>query len=217
MEETDRSDRDERIADEHSVKIGGGRDFDESCRPHDEDRQRDDEPRDRPGGGDIEERAPRGNGTANPDDRTERPDQERRSGDEERQSRRNPVVTAGEVVTHLVGAEDEDEEERVRDTVRESRRRQELRPGSGDVARVLPPPASGHAGGDECREKEHAMKPGTPAGLRRYREVGDELGRRESGDLVAQRAPLGKINGTTASITTARCPRERTDWPPWGT
>jgi hypothetical protein len=124
-----------------------------------EKRKRDREARNRPGGRDVEQGLPRRNRAPDPDDGTERPDQHGGSRDEERQRRGNAVVAAGEVVAHLVGPENRQQEGRVGDAVREAARVEELTPRSVVVPELLPEPASRDRRGREGGDKKRGVKP----------------------------------------------------------
>jgi len=93
-----------------------------------EDRKCHDESRDGTGRCDVEESAPRGDGPADADHRSERADEQGDPGDEERNGRRDTVVAAGEIVAHLVGAEDQEQQEGVRRAGLQVRERQRFAP-----------------------------------------------------------------------------------------
>jgi competence protein ComEC len=134
--------RDERGPDEHAVRLGdlGGRMGEgEADREHG---KRDREPRDRPGRRDVEQRAPRRDLALDPDDRAERPDRERQARDEVGEGGPDAVGAARDVMTHLVGAEDQHDQNRVEKSAHEHARAQ------GDL-RTGPEPAPRHRQGDE--------------------------------------------------------------------
>src|SRR5207237_4522646 len=86
--------------------------------PEVEDRQRDEEPRDRTRGADVDEGAAGPRQAAEPDDGAERSDERKhRSRNEERPGRIDPVPAREDEVAHLVGEEDGDERSRERETV----------------------------------------------------------------------------------------------------
>jgi competence protein ComEC len=159
-------------------QLGGASDAD------DENRQRDDEPRDRPRGRDVEERSTRRDRPPDADDRSERPDEHRGPGQEEGERGPHAITAAGQVVPHLVGPQDQQEEGRVRDPPREPAQGKELAPAGVRCERALPEPAPRRAGGQERgREKrrvnEEPWAIARPAGRRRG-----------SGDLVAHRPSI---------------------------
>lgn len=136
----------------------GGRD------PPPGDRERDEEPRDRPGGGDVEQRAPVGDAPADPDHRAERPD-EGQARDEEGERGRDAVDPAGEVVAHLVRAEDREHEQAVGPAGREhldvEREAAERGEGGGQIGEpaVSAPAAAREGGGDQGGDQELRVPP----------------------------------------------------------
>ena len=105
--------RDEGRADENTVRFGHDRrrvGESDADREHGE---RDREPRDRTRRRDVEERPAGRDLTSNADHGTERADRQRESWNEVRQRRLHPVITAGDEVAHLMGAQDQDDQDRV--------------------------------------------------------------------------------------------------------
>jgi competence protein ComEC len=119
----------------------------------DEERKGDRESGDRSGGRDVEQRPPGRDHAANSDDGAQRPDEHGGSGDEKRQRGGNTVIAAGEVVAHLVGAQDQQQKGSVRETVRQPGGIEKLTPPGVVVPHLLPKPASRGGRGRECGEK----------------------------------------------------------------
>jgi|GEM_PF-1704331 competence protein ComEC len=157
--------RDQRRAKLHAVEVGRGRYFRRPEHAGDEDRKRHDEPGNGTRRRDVEQGAARRNDPPDSDDRAERADEQGDPGEEERKRRRNAIAPAGEVVPHLVGHEDRQEQERIRQPGRDARRGVVF--GIGERAREgsLPEPASGERGGDERRREQREMEPPTLGGL----------------------------------------------------
>jgi competence protein ComEC len=140
-----------------------------------QDRQGDDEPGDRSGDADVEQGAARGDGGADPDHGAEGA-QKRRAGDEIGQGGADPVAPAGDVVPHLVRAEDQDDRDGVRNA--------EIPvPGiEGDVQHRPPrvivqgQKRAGDEGGDDGDGEEQQVEPGEARAGRGRR--GGEQGRR---------------------------------------
>jgi competence protein ComEC len=125
----------------------------------DQERQGDQKARDRSGSGDVEQRLPRGDRPADPDDGSERADQHRRPGDEKRKRRRDAVVPAGEVVPHFVRAENQKEQRGVRHPVGKAGKRDEGAPRGVKIEQTLPRPAPGHRRGQKRGDQQAQMEP----------------------------------------------------------
>jgi competence protein ComEC len=166
---------------------GRGRDAD------DEEWESDDESGNRPCGGDVEERLPRGDHTADPNHRAERSDEHRRARNEERKGRRDAVPATGDVVPHLMSAEDEEEERGVGDPVRQARKVEKLCPRGGRVVLSFPHPASRHGRGEKRREEEPRVEPDPPAWGGRER-----LGHGRGSIRPMGRTPCGLRSGRPA-------------------
>jgi competence protein ComEC len=121
--------------------------------------ERDEKPGDRSRRRDVEERPPRRNRTANPDDGSQRADQHRGTGDEKRKRCRDSVVPAGHVVPHLVRTEDEEEQRGVGHTVGQARDVDERAPGRIEIEHSLPGPAPGHRRRKKGRGQEARVEP----------------------------------------------------------
>lgn len=139
-----------------------------------ENRECDDESRDRTGGRDVEQGPPARDRPPDADHRAERADDHGKARDEERERRRNAVGAAGEVVTHLVSAEDRQEQRRIGDPVRESPGIEQGGPGKARVPRSLPDPASGHGGRENRRREEPRVEPEDAPTRRDGERVGHE-------------------------------------------
>jgi len=153
----------------------------------DDDRECDDEPGDRSGHPDVEESAAMGDRRTDPDHGAEG-SEEMRSGKEEGERRVDPVQPAGDIVSHLVCPEDEDETQRVWDPQSPVGRGQEDVPHRrpGEIAEGHQRP--GDQSGDDGQQKAGQVDGGrqrTPSGRRGRRgrrpalEIGRRLGRRD--------------------------------------
>jgi hypothetical protein len=135
-------------------------------------------PRDRSGGGDVEQRLPRWNRTADADDGAERPDQHRGPRNEKRKGGRYAVVAAREVMPHFVGTEDQEEQGGVGDAARQPGEADEGAPRRVEVERSLPDPAPRHRRREERGDEESPVEPkpgGSPARIDRRRRGGGEV------------------------------------------
>lgn len=164
-----------------------------------EDGNGDDEAGDRAGGRNVEEGPTGRNRGLDSDHGAERSHEKRDAGEHERERRRNAVVAAREVVPHLVGSEDQEHEARVDDAVRETRRREQLAPGTAEIEPALPGPASCHARRDERREQKTDLEGQARRRSFRHRlevrhpeiQGANLLARRDSGEPF-RHATLGK-------------------------
>jgi competence protein ComEC len=156
--------------------------------PHDHQRHRDQPARERSRGGDVEQGAAVRDGAPDPDHGTERAE---RPGtrDEERQGRGDPVVAAGEVVSELVAAEDQEQPAREGQAAEDHARIVDV--GTEQVAgRELRSEGGGHsvhapddAHRSRRREQEHQGQP-TPTRRPGRRQGRDGLGTRGGDERV---------------------------------
>ncbi len=145
------------------------------------DRHGDDEPRDRTGDADVEQRVAVGKRAADPDERPERPEQPEGCGGPRKEPGKrgvDAVDPAGDVVPHLVGAEDHDQADRVR----------EARPQEGEIED--PPRGSWHS------RLPHGREPGS------VEEHGPE-GQQEKQAVAHQRRARRTSGGDRAGVDSA--------------
>lgn len=159
-------------------------------------REGDEKPRDRSGGGDVEQRLARWDSTADADNGAERPDQHRGPRDEKRKGGGHTVVTAGDVMPHFMGAEDQEEQDGVRDATSQARETDEGRPRGVQVERSFPNPAARHRRREKCRDEEAPVKPQPGRSTARIDQ------RRRDGGEVVHDAPRKVLAKRRRSIAT---------------
>ena len=137
----------------HVPRRRGDRDDGRTGQTVDEDRQERHESGDRPGDPDVEQGAPGGEGGADPDHRAERAEQVR-SGKEVRERGIDPVQPAGDVMPHLVAAEDEQGGEGIRQTGPPGARRPEDPEEELERERLRPREHHPHDGRRQERQQE---------------------------------------------------------------
>jgi competence protein ComEC len=186
---------------EGSVRGGVGRDLDRAEDPDHHHGNGYHEPRDRPGGGDVEERLAGRDPPLDPDHRAEGADEHGDPGDEERKGRRDAVTAARHIVPQLVGQEDGEEEHGVGNPLGQPGGGEVLGPGGVRIESSLPEPAPRHHGGHEGRPEQGEMEPPSRAPLRNV-----EGGERRKGDRLAPLRLAGGHGGKLVQVHLAGRP-----------